>query len=234
MALRIGTVLNLPLNRLTESLEKLDPAQPVVTVCNSAYRSMMAAGILERAGFRSVSNLAGGSEAWIEAGLPVFEAHDAGSPGSTPKRVVRLAERVSAADLKRMVMDLPDSFQLVDIRPAAQFADYHLPGSMNVAIGELIDNPAFLVGAGPLIVVDRDGSLAMMVAGILSQKTDRPVKVLYGGLRAYWNEAGPGAAVSPAAMPALPAASSGRAATAPAALTRQAPQTRPKKKSAGC
>ena len=28
----------------------------------------------------------------------------------------------------------------------------------------------------------------MMVAGILSQKTARPIKALYGGLEAYWSE----------------------------------------------
>ena len=53
-----------------------------------------------------------------------------------------------------------------------------------------MDNPAWLTGAGPLVIVDRDGSLAMMVAGILSQKTERPIKVLYGGLQAYWAGSG--------------------------------------------
>ncbi|MFH0821352.1 MAG: rhodanese-like domain-containing protein, partial [Pseudomonadota bacterium] len=73
MALRIGRVLNLPLNNLTALSSKLDPEQPVVLVCNSAYRSSMAAGILERKGFKKSRSLQGGSEAWIEAGLPVYE-----------------------------------------------------------------------------------------------------------------------------------------------------------------
>jgi rhodanese-related sulfurtransferase len=74
MALRIGTVLNLPLNHLAELSKKLDPDAPVVVVCNSAYRSSMAAGILERKGFKMPRNLKGGSQAWIEAGLPVYKA----------------------------------------------------------------------------------------------------------------------------------------------------------------
>ena len=160
--------------------------------------------------------------------VQVFPAHGTGSPGGTAKRVVKLAEPISSAELKRILVDLPDTFRLVDIRPPAQFADYHLPGSMNVDIGNLIDNPAFLNGAGPLVIVDRDGSLAMMVAGILSQKTSRPIKALFGGLEAYWDEAGPGAAVSPAAMPSLPAASG-------AVPASSRPAARPKKKkSAGC
>ncbi|HMK34296.1 MAG TPA: rhodanese-like domain-containing protein [Desulfomonilaceae bacterium] len=73
MALRIGTVLNLPLARLAELSSKLDPDQPVVLVCSSAYRSSMATGILERKGINKARNLEGGSGAWIEEGLPVYE-----------------------------------------------------------------------------------------------------------------------------------------------------------------
>jgi hydroxyacylglutathione hydrolase len=73
MALKIGTVLNLPLNHLAELSGKLDPEAPVVVVCNSAYRSSLAVGVLERKGFKTVRNLKGGSQAWIDAGLPVYE-----------------------------------------------------------------------------------------------------------------------------------------------------------------
>ena len=182
--------------------------------------------------------MAGGGEAWIEAGLPVFEAKAAGAASATPKRDIRLAERISAAELKRLMMDLPGTFQLVDIRPPEHFADYSLPGSENVDIAELIDNPAYLTGAGPLIVVCRDGSLAMMVAGILSQKTQRDIKALFGGLEAYWNEAGPGAGASPSAAqpfrqwPRDPRAAS--PAALPASTPVGTPSSGPKKKSAGC
>lgn len=86
------------------------------------------------------------------------------------------------------MMDLPGTFELVDIRPEAQFADYSLPGSTNVDIAAVMSDPAFLAGPGPLIIVDRDGSLAMAVAGILSQKTQRSIRALHGGLEAYWEE----------------------------------------------
>ncbi|MCP4575018.1 MAG: MBL fold metallo-hydrolase [Deltaproteobacteria bacterium] len=73
MALKIGTVLNLPLNHLAELSGKLDPEMTVVVVCNSAYRSSMAVGVLERKGFKTVRNLKGGSQAWIDAALPVYK-----------------------------------------------------------------------------------------------------------------------------------------------------------------
>jgi len=94
MALRIGTVLNLPLNHLSELSKKLDPNAPVVVVCNSAYRSSMAAGILERKGFKMPRNLKGGSQAWIEAGLPVYEA-------SAPQAAAATAPREKAVPAQK-------------------------------------------------------------------------------------------------------------------------------------
>lgn len=187
MGLRIGTVVNLPLNRLAALSRKLDPELPVVTVCNSAYRSSMAVGILQREGFKNVASLTGGTQAWIDAGYPVYGSERA-SVSATPKREVQLAERLSATELISLIQDLPGTFDLVDIRPPETFADYRIPASRNVHISDVLSDPAYLTGAGPLVVVDRDGSLAMMVAGVLSQKTQRPIKALHGGLEAYWRE----------------------------------------------
>ncbi len=235
MGLRIGNVVNLPLNLLGElAASKLDAHEPVVTVCNSAYRSSMGIGVLERKGFTKVASMVGGSEAWIAAGLPVIQpAAPVGAATAQPKRVVRLPDRIDPSALKRLLMDLPGTYDLVDIRPAEQFADYHLPGARNVELADLIADPAFLTGAGPLVIVDRDGSLAMAAGGILSQKTERQVKVLFGGLDAYWREAEMGGPVK--AVPLAPAASAMPSAqpAAPAQPAPQAPQAQ-KKKSAGC
>ena len=238
MGLRIGNVVNLPLSKLDELSGKLDSSQPVVAVCNSAFRSSMAVGVLERKGFKKASSMDGGSEAWIAAGLPVYQSARSGAVASTPKRDIRLAERMSADALKRLIMDLPGTFDLLDLRPPEQFADYSLPASRNVDIADALDNAAYLTGTGSLVIVDRDGSLAMMVAGILSQKTQRPVKALHGGLQAYWETTEMKGAVR-----AVPIPGAGGSATPPAARPQPsvpstpaapaAPQT-PKKKSAGC
>jgi glyoxylase-like metal-dependent hydrolase (beta-lactamase superfamily II)/rhodanese-related sulfurtransferase len=233
MALRIGTVVNMPLNELPRKATKLDKTQRIVTVCNSAYRSSLAVGVFERLGFAHVSSMEGGGHAWIDAGLPVFEAKAAGAVGATPKREIHLAERISAAELKRLMMDLPGTFQIVDIRPPEHFADYSLPGSENADIAELMSNPAYLTGAGSLIIVCRDGSLAMMLGGILSQKTERNIKVLYGGLEAYWNETGPGAVSVPVGVSAVPVMAPRPRNVSPTAPSA-APVGRKKKKSAGC
>ena len=244
MGLRIGPVVNLPLSHLDELSTKLDPRERVVAVCNSAYRSSMAVGILERKGFQRASSLAGGSEAWIEAGLPVYGATTTASgAASAPRKELRIADRISPEDLKRMILDLPGTFDLVDIRPPEHFGDYSLPGARNADPADVLANPAFLTGAGPLVIVDRDGSLAMMVAGILSQKTQRSIRALHGGLEAYWSateleRAAAGKAGAPASQALQP---QGAGPPAPGSMaprsTAPAPGVvppSPKKKSAGC
>jgi hydroxyacylglutathione hydrolase len=52
-------------------LPDLDPNGPVAVHCKSGYRSMIACSLLERAGFRNVSNVIGGFDAWQNAGLAV-------------------------------------------------------------------------------------------------------------------------------------------------------------------
>lgn len=230
MGLRIGNVLNMPLNQLSDLAAKLDPAEPVVTVCNSAYRSSMGIGLLERRGFKQVASMVGGGEAWIEAGLPVIQATAPGVASALPLRVIKLPDMIDPAQLRRMLMDLPGTFDLVDIRPAEHFRDYNLPGSRNVDMGDLIGNPAWLTGAGALVIVDRDGSLAMAAGGILSQKTERQIKVLFGGLAAYWNLAEMGEPIK--AVPIVPG-TPGPKSSAPSVPAQPAPET-PKKKSAGC
>jgi rhodanese-related sulfurtransferase len=224
---RIGTVVNIPLNELNTGASQLDRRQRVVAVCNSAYRSSLAVGILERQGFRFASSMAGGGDAWFNAGLPMVESGAACATTPVATQSLTLPERIDAVELNRRIMDLPGTFELLDIRPADHFADFHLPTSVNVAVAETMANPKYLTGTGPLIIVDRDGSLAMMVAGILSQKTDRPIKALFGGLQAYWDQVGVGAAAAGTAAPAIPMAPASR-------LSPTAPPQRKKRRSAGC
>lgn len=239
MGLRIGQVINMPLNQLALLSRKLDPAEPVVAVCNSAYRSSLALGILEQNGFAKITSLKGGSQAWIDAGFPVFGSDTQRSQtmqGTAIKKEIKLPGRISPGELKDLIMDLPDTFDLVDIRPAAFFADYHLPQSVNVDVADLLANPAYLTGVGPLILVDRDGTLSMMAAGMLFNKTRREIKALRGGLQAYWNESelqGMSQAI-PEIQPLVPATGPVKTLIPqPVAPVDQTPE-KPKKKSAGC
>lgn len=144
---------------------------------------------------------------------------------------VTLPQRISATELKRMLMDLPGTFEIVDIRPPALYADFSLHGSTNGRIADVIANRSYRNGTVPLVIVDRDGSLAMAVGGILSQGTRRSIKVLHGGLEAYWNDT---AALLPPDPAPAPAQAVKAPAAAKAAVAAPAARSTPTKTSAGC
>lgn len=69
----IAGAIHIPLGHLVDRLTEIPRDRPVVTQCQVGGRSAIAASLLARAGFADVRNLAGGIEAWTQAGLPVLE-----------------------------------------------------------------------------------------------------------------------------------------------------------------
>jgi len=64
---------HIPLGQLAGRLHELDKfkSKPVLVACRSGQRSARACGMLKKAGFETVYNLAGGIMAWQRANLPV-------------------------------------------------------------------------------------------------------------------------------------------------------------------
>lgn len=60
-----------PLDNFRVSPPEIDHDAPLAVHCKSGYRSMIAASLLQRAGFRRVINVAGGFDAWQQGQLPV-------------------------------------------------------------------------------------------------------------------------------------------------------------------
>lgn len=54
----------IPLPRLRDEMQTLDPSRPTVAFCAGGYRSSIAASLLRRAGFDDVSDILGGYHAW--------------------------------------------------------------------------------------------------------------------------------------------------------------------------
>ncbi len=249
---RIGEVVNIPLNVLEKlAASRLDRNEPVVAVCNSSFRSNLAVGLLERSGFKAATSMQGGFEAWLDAGFPVETIEDssglkvpsaATSAGSSSAfRNLGLPERISAAQLLQMSKDLPGTFEVVDIRPADQIEDYNPTGARPVDLGDLLESPAWLAGEVPLVIVDRDGSLSMIAAGILSRKTRRPIKALLGGVEGFWRATEAKFIRDRVIMPStgqMPVSPSENPLAAPAApdvpVAPAAPSPKPVRKGAGC
>ncbi len=70
---RIGGAKHIPLGELKKRMQDIEgwKSSPVVVYCRSGNRSSMAANQLTAAGFEDVVNLAGGVQAWQNAGMPL-------------------------------------------------------------------------------------------------------------------------------------------------------------------
>jgi rhodanese-related sulfurtransferase len=67
--------LHIPMNSIPDRLGELDASQPIVCICHHGARSAQVVAFLERQGFESVYNLAGGIDAWsqrVDAGVPRY------------------------------------------------------------------------------------------------------------------------------------------------------------------
>lgn len=62
--------INIPLDNLPARVEDVPDGEPVYVICQSGNRSARGADILIDLGYQAVS-VAGGSQAWIEQGLPL-------------------------------------------------------------------------------------------------------------------------------------------------------------------
>jgi rhodanese-related sulfurtransferase len=55
---------HIPLGRIPERLSELDPTQSIVCICHHGVRSLQVVAFLQRNGYESVYNVAGGIDAW--------------------------------------------------------------------------------------------------------------------------------------------------------------------------
>jgi rhodanese-related sulfurtransferase len=69
----IPNARHIALGHLSKHLSEIEKFKdkPVIVVCASGNRSGSGCGVLKKAGFQRVFNLAGGVHAWNDAGLPM-------------------------------------------------------------------------------------------------------------------------------------------------------------------
>ena len=61
----------IPLGELEQRVNEVPRDRPILAICHSGQRSLAAAGYLLQLGYNSVSNVDGGTAAWIERGFPI-------------------------------------------------------------------------------------------------------------------------------------------------------------------
>ena len=64
---------NIPLDELPGKIDTLEKNEPVYLICRSGVRSRKAADLLAENGFRQAISIAGGTDAWVAAGLPMSQ-----------------------------------------------------------------------------------------------------------------------------------------------------------------
>ncbi len=82
---RIDGALLLPMSVFADRFRELPADRQLLIVCQSGYRSGLAAGFLAANGYPDAINVAGGMTAWERAGLPVRRGPLAPGEGSPPK-----------------------------------------------------------------------------------------------------------------------------------------------------
>jgi rhodanese-related sulfurtransferase len=61
----------IPLDQLQNRLTEIPKDQDIVVVCLSGHRALSGTAILQQAGFKRVSCLSGGLQAWMDANYPI-------------------------------------------------------------------------------------------------------------------------------------------------------------------
>jgi len=61
----------IPLGELEQRVNEVPRDRPILAICHSGQRSLAAAAYLQQLGYTSVTNVDGGTAAWIERGFPV-------------------------------------------------------------------------------------------------------------------------------------------------------------------
>ena len=65
-------VKHIPMGDIPARYQEIDPDQDVYVICKAGVRSMQVCGYLENAlGWDKIINVAGGTDAWREQGLPM-------------------------------------------------------------------------------------------------------------------------------------------------------------------
>jgi len=88
---------HVPLAALPAAIGNLDSSAPIVLHCKGGGRSSIATSLLQARGFANVTNLTGGYEGWVAAGLPTEKDTEGRSPDWKSKRSVKSTTARSSA-----------------------------------------------------------------------------------------------------------------------------------------
>lgn len=164
--------VNLPFEQLDTWARTLSPATRVCLLCDCVGQgiSYRAAVRLVQMGFQEVYDLSGGIRSW---------------PGALPTSPD--VHNVDSAGLQALMSD-GQPLLIIDVRTAAEYATGHIPGSVNLPIGEIATWVGTLDPAQRVCCVCGIGARSQTAAAILVGQGFLNVYNLTGGM-AQWDGA---------------------------------------------
>jgi glyoxylase-like metal-dependent hydrolase (beta-lactamase superfamily II)/rhodanese-related sulfurtransferase len=153
----------------TRLVSIVEPGRQMVLIGSDDEGARRAARLAAAVAVEQISAvLAGGFAAWSESGLPTAEL-----------------EQVGVSELDRLIERLP-GLQILDVREPAEWAAFHLPGSINRPWQELASFPAELDPDLPIATICGSGQRAAIAASRLAGLGAERVIHVRGGGVADW------------------------------------------------
>lgn len=111
------------------------------------------------------------------------------SPQALAETITNESDHIAAEELAKWLIDKKPDLVVVDMRSAEEFAQYHIPGAVNIPFHKLFEAEAHeTLSTGNTIVLYSNGGTHAAQAWVLLKQMAVESHVLLGGLN-YWVEA---------------------------------------------
>jgi rhodanese-related sulfurtransferase len=182
--------VNIPLSKLELNVAALVPRRSTRIVLSDGAEGTAerAAMRLKELGYTKLAVLDGGNPAWKKAGYEIFSGLNV--PGKAFGEWIALRYKtpeITPADLHRKFVDGEDVLVL-DSRPANEYANMNIPGSINVPGSELVYRfPELGVKPETLVVVNCAGRTRSIIGAqsLINAGVKNKVVALRGGTMAW-------------------------------------------------
>ena len=200
----------------TDFMKKIAPDAniPIITTCTTGKRGLQIAKVLKEMGYKNVTYIRGGLEAWRKAGLPLERYEPARErkikpvnlfqieppQGKTGKDFGNEAKRnvqgVSVEEAKRKFDNKEVVF--VDVRRRSEYKGGFIEGSLDMSLGRLIFDARGRISNKniPIITYCEKGMRGAIAGSYLVQMGYTNVRYMEGGISA-WKKAGYPVVMSP-------------------------------------
>ncbi len=191
-----------------------DANTPIITTCTKGKRGLLIAKVLKEMGYKNVTYIRGGLDAWKKAGLPL-EKYEPGEErkikplnllqveppqGKTGEDFANEAKRyvrgISVQEAKKKFDNKEAIF--VDVRRRSEYKSGFIEGSLDIPLGRLIFDARTRIPNKntPIITYCEKGMRAAIAGSYLVQMGYTNVRYLEGGISA-WKKAGYPVIISP-------------------------------------